>query len=496
MHLRKRSCGIHLHITSLPSNFSIGDLGPRAFEFVDLLSEAKQNFWGLLPVTPTRREYGDSPYLGDSSFAGNILLISPKLLEEENLLNLSGKPLGDPTQVDYKSAHKVKYEIIGQAFKKFQKRFQDYKYEFEKFCSENSEWLDHYALYKALRDKIGEPWYFWPPPLRDREEKALEEKKRKLKEDIQSEKFAQFIFFRQWSALKEHCRKKGIKLIGDLPFYVNHDSADAWVHPEIFKLDEDKQPLFVSGVPPDYFSDTGQLWGTPVYDWEYLEDTGFEWWIERLEHHLNMFDILRLDHFRGFSAYWQVPRQAETAEEGSWVEVPTDEFFDTLTKHIPMLPFVAEDLGDITPKVREDKDKLGIPGMEVLVFAFDGSPDNPHLPYNHSQNSVVLPGTHDTNTVRGWFSEASSETKNTLCNYLGRKISEEEVSWELIRLAMSSVAKLSILPLQDVLSLGGEARMNYPSRSKGNWRWRVTSDQLKGKPLTRLKKMTETFGRD
>ncbi|MFW6117109.1 MAG: 4-alpha-glucanotransferase [Thermoproteota archaeon] len=495
MHLRKRACGIHLHITSLPSNFGVGDLGPRALEFVDLLGEAHQNFWGILPVTPTLREHGDSPYLSSSSFAGNTLLISPVLLEEEGLLKLPNGYQRELTRVDYRLAHKVKDEIIGRAFQKFQNRFQDYKCEFEAFCSKNDEWLEDYALYTALKDRSSKPWYLWPPPLRDREEKALKKERENLKEAMELESFAQFIFFRQWSTLKEHCRDRGIKVIGDLPFYVNHDSADAWIHPEIFKLDEEKHPLFVSGVPPDYFSDTGQLWGTPVYDWEHLKSTGFKWWIERIQHQLSMVDVLRLDHFRGFSAYWQVPSEAKTAEEGSWVEVPTDEFFDTLARYCPMLPFISEDLGDITPEVREDKDKLGIPGMKVLVFAFGGSPDNPYLPHNHSRNSVVLTGTHDTNTARGWFSNASSEIKNNFYGYIGRKISGEEVSWELVRVAMSSVANLSILPLQDILSLGSEARMNHPTKGEDNWRWRVTADQFIGKAWIRLKEMTEIYGR-
>ncbi|MFW6110545.1 MAG: 4-alpha-glucanotransferase [Thermoproteota archaeon] len=496
MHLRKRSSGIHLHIASLPSNFGIGDLGPKSFEFIELLYETKQNFWEILPVTPTREELGNSPYLGGSSFAGNTLLISPDLLEEEDLLNLSDSHPTQGPQIDYDLAREVKHKMMKQAFKKFQENFQDYKYEFDTFCSENKRWLGNYTLYKTLRENIGKPWYLWPPPLRDREGEALATRRRRFKESIDFHRFEQFIFYRQWSKLKKFCNDRGVKIIGDLPFYVNHDSADAWVHPEMFKLDEEKQPLFLSGVPPDYFSDTGQLWGTPVYDWERLRDTGFQWWIDRIRHQLEMFDALRLDHFRGFSAYWQVPGEAETAEEGSWEEVPTHDFFKALARYLPTLPFVAEDLGVITADVRETRNSLEIPGMKVLLFAFDGSPDNPYLPHNHTRNSVVLTGTHDTNTVKGWFLESSSETRQFLNDYLGRKPSEKEISWELIRLAMSSVSNLSLIPLQDVLSLGSEARMNYPDKSGNNWRWKVTDDQLEGDPFIRLKEMTETFGRD
>ncbi|MCP8318211.1 MAG: 4-alpha-glucanotransferase [Candidatus Methylarchaceae archaeon HK01B] len=499
MVIRKRGSGILLHVTSLPSNFGIGDFGPWAFKFADLLSEARQSYWNILPLTPTSMEYGNSPYKADSSFAGNTLLISPKLLVKEKFLpdwllnSLQDLP---SKRVDYKAVSEIKNQIIKKAYEDFRQKIRDYSSEFETFCAENSNWLDDYTLYKALKEEIGKPWYLWPPHLRDREEGALEEKKRNLKDLIELQKFAQFVFFRQWRSLKEYCRSKRLNVIGDLPFYVSLDSSDVWAHPEIFKLDMEKRPKFVSGVPPDYFSDSGQLWGDPVYDWVRLAATHFEWWMDRIEHSLKLFDMLRLDHFRGFIAYWEVPSYAKKALNGKWVEIPSEIFFNALFSRFPDPPLIAEDLGFITAEVREVIKKYDIPGMKVLLFAFGGSPDNPYLPHNHLRNAVVLTGTHDTNTVRGWYTEeATQEERNMLFKYIGRKTSEEEVSWELIRLSMISVASLSIIPMQDVLSLGSESRMNRPAISMNNWEWRVTEEQFGCDAFWRLREMTEIFGR-
>jgi 4-alpha-glucanotransferase len=498
MIFEKRASGILLHITSLPSNSGIGNLGPYAYRFVDLLAETKQSYWQTLPLTPTDLEHENSPYIASSSFAGNTLLISPELLVNEQLLseNLTNLSLDLPhKKVDYGVVYKLKSETIRKAYEVFKKKIRNYP-DFEDFCDRNSKWLDDYALYKALKDKNSLPWYLWPSHLRDREKRALAEKKENLKDSIGLERFAQFIFFRQWHSLREYLKRKGLSIIGDLPFYVGYDSADAWSHPKIFKLDTEKKPLFVSGVPPDYLSKTGQLWGTPVYDWEELAASNFEWWMERIDHNMQLFNILRIDHFRGLIAYWEVPAEANTAINGRWVKTNSEDFFKTLTSRFPDLPFIAEDLGIITADVKEVINKFNIPGMKVLLFAFDGSSDNPHLPHNYSRNSVVLTGTHDTNTVREWFAkEATLEEKNILIKYLGKHLSEEEVSWEFIKLAMNSTANLSIIPLQDVLSLGAEGRMNNPAMSVNNWGWRVTEEQLMGDMFGKLGKITETSER-
>ncbi len=492
---RKRSSGVLLHITSLPAKFGIGDMGPLAYEFADILVNSGQTHWQILPLVPTNLRTGNSPYNSSSSFAGNTLLISPEILENENLLEsdfITSLPDLDIYRVDYAAVSRIKEKIVEKAYKNFRKNIAPCRPEFEDFCSSNSYWLDDYALYKAIRKESGMPWHLWPASLRDREDYALREKVQNLAELIGLEKFAQFIFFRQWHSLKAYCKNKGLSIIGDLPFYVNHDSADVWTNPEIFKLDPKKKPVFVSGVPPDYFSKTGQLWGNPVYDWARLSATNFEWLLRRTQHCTKLYDIVRLDHFRGFLAYWEVPAEEKTAVNGRWVETPSKEFFDAFLEQFPLLPFTAEDLGVITLDVREAMDRLSIPGMEVLLFAFGGSSDNPHLPDNHKQNSVVYTGTHDTNTVKGWFlNEATPAERNMLSRYVGRELCEEDVSWELIRLDMQSVANLCIIPLQDVLSLGAETRMNNPSKSTGNWEWRVPIEQFKNDALAKLGEMTK-----
>ncbi|MBI2126646.1 MAG: 4-alpha-glucanotransferase [Thaumarchaeota archaeon] len=496
---RKRSSGVLLHITSLPAKFGIGDMGPLAFKFADILVNSGQTHWQILPLVPTNLRTGNSPYNSSSSFAGNTLLISPEILENENLLEsdfITSLPDLDIYRVDYAAVSSIKEKIVEKAYTSFRKNIAACRPEFEDFCSSNSHWLDDYALYKAIRRESGMPWHLWPASLRDRKDQALREKAQSHAELIGLEKFAQFIFFKQWHSLKTYCKNNGLIIIGDLPFYVNHDSADLWANPEIFRLDPKKKPVFVSGVPPDYFSKTGQLWGNPVYDWARLSATNFEWLLRRTQHCTKLYDIVRLDHFRGFLAYWEVPAEEKTAGNGRWVETPSKEFFDAFLEQFPLLPFTAEDLGVITPDVKEAMDRLGIPGMEVLLFAFGGSSDNPYLPDNHKQNSVVYTGTHDTNTAKGWFlNEATPAERNMFSRYVGRELYEEDVSWELIRLAMQSVADLCIIPLQDVLSLGAEARMNNPSKSTGNWEWRVPIEQFMNDALARLGEMTKTSSR-
>lgn len=480
-----------MSITSLPTDFGVGDLGPSALRFADLLSESKQSYWQVLPVTPTGP--GNSPYNPTSAFAGNTLLISPEILEGEELIPELPKvghgqlPLD---RVSFGEALVLKREVIRKAYQRFKERSD--RGEFEEFCLVNSNWLESYSLYVALKEERNEPWYLWPKELRDRRPDSLAEMGIKLKDAVDREKFAQFEFFKQWHSLKEYCANLGIGLVGDIAFYVACDSSDVWSNRRIFKLDSEGRPTFVGGVPPDYFSEAGQLWGNPVYDWERVKTESFGWWTQRMQQTLKLFDLARLDHFRGFVAYWEVLGHAKTAVSGRWVAAPWEAFFETVKSRFPSMPFIAEDLGVITPDVRTVMRRFDLPGMNVLLFAFDSGPDNPYLPHNHRQDSVVYTGTHDTNTVRGWFrDEASPEQKKRFFEYVGKELPEKEASWEFIRLALNSRASLSIIPTQDVLSLGSTARINRPSFAEGNWEWRATSEQLISGAFRRLGEETE-----
>ncbi|XES76815.1 MAG: 4-alpha-glucanotransferase [Candidatus Bathyarchaeia archaeon] len=486
----KRASGVFLHVTSLPSAFGIGDLGPESYKFADRLVSLKQQFWSVLPLNPTSPTEGNSPYKTDSAFAANPLLISPEKLSEEGLITkpqMENARLKATNKVDFVAAEKTKTALLNHAFQAFCKsknKALTGAADFEQFQLEMSGWLNDYALYKALASKSGEPWYLWPGPLRNREPQALVRHAESLKEQVEQEKFVQYTFFSQWQALKEYCNKRGVKIFGDLAFYVSLESADVWAHPDLFKLNKQLMPQFIAGVPPDYFSKTGQLWGTPIYKWRRLAETQFEWWISRLEHNLKFCDVLRFDHFRGFVAYWQVPAHAKTAKTGRWIRAPTKTFFNKVKEHFPTLPFIAEDLGYITKPVHKVISWLGLPGMRVLLFAFGGSAANPHRPENHVSNAVVYTGTHDTNTVRGWFTqEADAKAKRKVFAEVGREVSETQVSFEFVKMALSSKARLSIVPLQDVLGLGSEARMNFPARQSGNWLWRVTAEQLASEKL-------------
>ncbi|RWX72881.1 MAG: 4-alpha-glucanotransferase (amylomaltase) [Candidatus Methanosuratincola subterraneus] len=496
--LSERESGILLHPTSLPSEYGIGDFGPKAYRFVELLAEAGQGCWQLLPLNPTSPECGNSPYISSSGFALNPLLISPDLLAADGLLEkgvLDAIMVPETDRIQYRSVHSAKLEILKRAYKEFSKERGDFSGDYESFCDRNAYWLDDYAAFTALKEESGLPWHRWPEGLRKRMPEELEPTKKRL-EGAEFHRFVQYIAYRQWWRLKEHCKREGIRVFGDLPFYVSHDSADVWANPELFKLDGDGRPLFVSGVPPDYFSKTGQLWGHPVYDWERLRETGFEWWMRRIDHNLEMFDLVRIDHFRGLLAYWEVPGTEKTAMNGRWVKAPSEEFFETLRRRFPSLPFVAEDLGVITEDVKAAIKDLGIPGMKVLIFAFDGKPDNPYLPENHEANSVSYTGTHDTNTVRGWFKEeATQEVKENLFRYLGRRVGEDEISTEMVRLAMGSRSRLCIVPMQDVLNLGSEARLNVPSSPLNNYLWKMTGDLLGKGRLAEFAQITRESGR-
>jgi len=496
----KRASGILLHITSLPSPYGIGDLGPEAYRFADFLAQTKQSYWQVLPLNPTNPAYGNSPYSSISAFAGNTLLISPDLLVEEGLLSredLDPIPPFPEARCNFSEVILYKGKLLERAYQRFNQNGKG-RESFEIFCSESSSWLEDFALFVVLKKHFdGKVWNQWPSELRDRNPKSLAEVKKGSHDQIEKEEFWQYLFFKQWHALRTSCRQKGVHLFGDLAIYVSLDSADVWANPGLFKLDRERRPTFVSGVPPDYFSETGQLWGNPVYRWNVLKKSNYRWWRERIAHNLDLFDVLKIDHFRGLVAYWEIPAGEKTAINGRWVKVPVKDFLDTLNQHFPRLPIVAEDLGLITPDVREVMDHFALPGMKVLLFAFgEDHPMHPYLPHTYEKNFLVYTGTHDNNTVRGWFEgEASSEDKQRLFRYLGREVPVEEIHWALIRLAMMSVARSVILPMQDVLGLGGEARMNRPSIAHGNWEWRLLPGQLTDSVSERLLDVTKTFGR-
>jgi 4-alpha-glucanotransferase len=497
--MKKRGSGIFLHIASLPSSFGIGDLGPLAYTFVDFLAEAKQVYWQILPLNPTEPAFGNSPYHSYSAFACNPLLLSPELMAQEGLLAeediIPDRRLRSK-RVDYNSVVAFKRKLFRTAFQRFKQRKD--KSDYEKFCWENTSWLDDFALFLALKEHFKKRiWSDWPPDVRDRREEALQAMKKTLHEEIERERFLQYVFFEQWSALKSHCQEKGIQIIGDIPVYVNYDSVDLWTHPDFFKLDQKKKPYAVAGVPPDYFSATGQLWGNPLYRWDILKERKYDWWIQRVGHNLRLFDIVRIDHFRGFVGYWEIPSTENNAVNGEWKEAPAEDFFRVLIEKNPHLPLIAEDLGVITPDVREVMEHFAFPGMKVLLFAF-GEDDtmHPYLPHTYEENCVVYTGTHDNNTVRGWFErEAKPADRKRVFRYIGRKVKKKEIHWELIRLAMMSVANMVIIPMQDVLGLGEEARMNIPATKTSNWEWQLFPSQVTSQLAKKISDMTKTYGR-
>ncbi len=500
MLLNRRRSGILVHLTSLPSPYGIGDLGPGAEEFARFLADTGQSYWQILPLNPTRPDHGNSPYNSYSAFACNPLLISPQLLVEEGLLSQSDiedHPPFPERSVDYRAVTEYKYAYLNRAFEHSGTSLSK-DGDFLRFQQENADWLDDYALFVALKKRFhGMAWHRWPRELRDREPAAIEEAVRELEDTVSREKFYQYLFFRQWKRFKELLRSLGISIIGDIPIYVSYESSDVWAHPWLFKLDQEKRPRVVAGVPPDYFSSTGQLWGNPVYDWEALERTGYSWWIRRMELNLRLFDLVRLDHFRGFVAYWEVDRGEDTALNGRWVEAPAVDFFNTLRARFHELPVIAEDLGYITPDVTAVMERFGLPGMKLLLFAFGPEiATHPYAPHNYTKNCVVYTGTHDNNTAVGWFcEEATDEERERLFKYIGRRVTEKEVHTELVRLAMVSCANTVIIPLQDILGLGSEARMNVPSSPEGHWRWRFSRDQLTPYAAQRLSEMTWIYGR-
>jgi len=492
----------------LPGRFGVGDLGPEAFRFADFLLAAGQSLWQVLPLGPTG--YGDSPYACFSAFAGNTLLISPERLAEDGLLDqdeLSSAPaFEDEERIDFQAANELKKRLLEKAFARFhQTTGTALRIAFESFCQQYSSWLDDYALFRALKDAHGGvAWNEWEPELARRDAGALARAREELRDQIEAQKFYQFLFFKQWLALKTYANERGIKLIGDIPIFVAQDSADVWTNPEEFKLDERGVPLVVAGVPPDYFSSTGQLWGNPLYNWERMRANGFRWWIARVAATLKTVDILRIDHFRGFAACWEIPGGDKTAERGRWVEAPGRELFTAIRQALGKLPIIAEDLGVITPDVEALRDDFGFPGMRILQFAFGGDPHNHDLPHNYHRNVVVYTGTHDNDTTVGWFeSEAGAgstrdaaqiERERKFClKYL--QTDGREIHWDFIRAVLASVADTSLIPLQDVLGLGTKARMNLPNSTSGNWAWRYKAGALTNDASKRLKELTELYGR-
>lgn len=492
-----RTSGILLHPTSLPSRFGIGDLGPEAYNFVDFLFEAGQSLWQVLPLGPTG--YGDSPYASYSAFAGNTLLVSPERLVEDGLLDhddLEEQPVG---RVDYAIAHRVKDELLAQAYQRFvTANDTNLRSEFEAFVRQQSHWLDDYALFRALKDEHGgAAWTDWASNAGAARER--------LKPRVEAQEFYQFLFFRQWSALRSYCHERGVSIIGDFPIYVAHDSADVWTNPEQFKLDSAGKPTVVAGVPPDYFSSTGQLWGNPLYNWEQMQADGFKWWIERVRAIFAMVDIARVDHFRGFAACWEIPGADPTAENGTWVNTPGRELFNSIRQALGQLPIVAEDLGVITDDVNSLRDELGFPGMRVLQFGFGDDPKSVNLPHNYVRNVVAYTGTHDNDTAVGWFNsltgagsmqtgKRSDEQRKFCLDYLNT--TGAEIHWDFIRAIWASVADRAIAPLQDVLGLGSEARMNLPNSNEGNWSWRYAPDALTRDLASRLRGLNSLYGRD
>lgn len=491
-----RACGMLLPIASLPSKYGIGAFSKSAYEFVDMLEDAGQKYWQILPLGPT--SYGDSPYQSFSTFAGNPYFIDLEQLVEEGLLTeqeCEECDFGeDPRYVDYGKIYKYRFQLLKKAFQRSQIAGDG---EYQAFCEENKSWLLDYALYMALKNHFGGvSWIQWEEPLRNREEQALREAKEEYADEIEFYQYLQYLFLLHWKKLKAYANGKGIQIIGDIPIYVAFDSADTWSAPEMFQFDENREPVAVAGCPPDGFSATGQLWGNPLYDWDYHEKTGFAWWIQRIDYCFRLYDIVRIDHFRGFDEYYSIPYGDKTAEFGHWEKGPGLKLFTALKEKLGDLPVIAEDLGFLTPTVLKLVQDTGYPGMKVLEFAFDSREESDYLPHTYPRNCVVYTGTHDNQTVAAWYQELQGQDKVFAMDYMnlyGRD--EKQIHMDFVRAALSSVADTAIIPVQDYLGLGSEARINTPSTLGENWKWRLLPGEITEKKVKEIRRLAKIYGR-
>ena len=489
-----RESGVLMHITSLPGPYGVGTMGKSAFDFVDFLKEAGQSCWQILPLTPTG--YGDSPYQSCSTYAGNPYLIDLSMLVEEGLLKEEELTAidwcGSPAKVEYGKLYDHRMAVLRLAYS----RFQDENEEFVKFKAINDAWLPDFAHFMALKAEYGgKPWYQWEDPLKLREDQAMDASFCQLSDEIQVYCFVQYLFYKQWNALREYAHENGISIIGDVPIYVPYDSVEVWKNPELFQLDEDLAPTAVAGCPPDAFSEDGQLWGNPLYRWDAMAEDGYHWWLNRLAAAGRLYDVVRIDHFRGFEAYWSIPYGDDTAKNGEWIKGPGMDFVKAVKKNLPHIRFIAEDLGFLTQGVLDLRDDSGWPGMKVLGFAFDSREPSDYLPYQYPRNSVCYTGTHDNMTTRQWFDTASEEAVEYAREYMHATLEEGDV-WAMIRTAMSSVSDLCVIPAQDLLDLGAEGRMNFPGTlGDHNWSWRASMEIFDPALAKRLCQLTKLYGR-
>jgi 4-alpha-glucanotransferase len=493
-----RRSGVLLHPTSLPGQFGIGSMNQAAYDWVDFLASTRQSIWQVLPLGPTG--FGDSPYQSFSSFAGNPYLISLEDLVDEGLLDpdlLTNAPEFSAHRVDYGAIYQWKLPVLRQVAEAFANNGDaNLQAEFDAFCTDHADWLDDFSLFMALKDaNQGAPWSQWEMNLRSRKPSALTQATLEHAPAVHFHKVNQWLFFRQWSKLKAHANAKGIRILGDIPIFVAMDSSDTWTNPKEFFLNNEFQPTVVAGVPPDYFSTTGQLWGNPLYRWQSMKINDYAWWRRRINASLRLYDMIRIDHFRGFAGYWEIPAGESTAVNGQWVQGPGADFFAVVQRELGNLPIIAEDLGEITPDVIELRNQFNLPGMKVLQFAFASDASDKFLPHNYQPNFVVYSGTHDNDTTRGWYEGSATEHER---NYFRRYLRTDgsEAAWSMIDAAWRSVATIAIAPLQDLLDLGNDARMNLPGSAQGNWSWRFSSHQITPELVDRLLEATTIYGRD
>ncbi len=490
-----RASGVLLPIASLPSNYGIGSFSKSAYEFIDALEKAGQKYWQILPVGPTG--YGDSPYQSVSTFAGNPYFIDPEALVENGLLTreeCEGYDFGSSLRyIDYEKIYLSRFDML---YKAYQRSNISVNKDYQEFCKENAFWLEDYALYMAIKKNFGgQSFHEWPEAVKLREKSVISEYKSKLEDEVEFYTYIQFLFHSQWMGLREYAAQHGVKIIGDIPIYVAYDSADTWSHPELFQLDQNLIPIVVAGCPPDSFSANGQLWGNPLYRWEYHRETEYEWWLQRISYSLHLYDVLRIDHFKGLDEYYAIPYGKATAE-GEWKKGPGYEFFEYIDKKLGKVNIIAEDLGYITQSVKDLLRKTGFPGMKILEFAFDSREASDYLPHNYAHNCVVYTGTHDNDTILGWFQQINEDDRAMALKYINREQKDiKEINWDFIRLAMQSVADLCVIPVQDYLGLSSEARINIPSTVGNNWKWRLLEGEFQEDLLKKIHEITKLYGR-